>query len=82
MATNEDMIDGQPQEYGISVDELRELMELRKHEAYEVLQTKYNGVHEICKKLYTSSNEGEYLKICDSFIPGFLMLSDHLTCQT
>ncbi|KAL4226919.1 Plasma membrane calcium-transporting ATPase 2 [Mactra antiquata] len=58
MATNEDMIDGQPLDFGLSVDELKELMELRKHEAYERLQTKYNGVHEICKKLYTSSNEG------------------------
>lgn len=58
MATTEDMIDGRPREYGISLEELRELMEHRKHEAYETIQTRYNGVLEMCKKLYTSSNEG------------------------
>ncbi|XP_053377500.1 plasma membrane calcium-transporting ATPase 2-like isoform X3 [Mercenaria mercenaria] len=58
MATNEDMIDGRPMEYGLSLEELRELMEHRKHEAYETIQTRYNGVMEMCKKLYTSSNEG------------------------
>jgi Ca2+ transporting ATPase len=60
MATNEDMIDGRPVEYGLTLEELRELMEHRKHEAYETIQTRYNGVLEMCKKLYTSSNEGKF----------------------
>ena len=55
----EDQIDGHPAEYGLALEELRDLMELRKSEAYETIQTKYNGVLEMCKKLYTSSNEGE-----------------------
>lgn len=58
MAENPDMIDGHPAEYGLTLMELRELMEFRKQEAYQVIQTKYNGVLEMCKKLYTSSNEG------------------------
>lgn len=53
------MIDGHPAEYGLTLEELRDLMELRKGEAYETVQTKYNGVLEMCKKLYTSSNEGK-----------------------
>lgn len=54
----EDQIDGHPLDFGLSLEELRDLMELRKGEAYETIQTKYNGVLEMCKKLYTSSNEG------------------------
>jgi len=55
---SEDQIDGRPPTYGLTVTELRELMELRGHEAYEVIQTKYGGVAEMCRKLYTSANEG------------------------
>ncbi|XP_064604968.1 plasma membrane calcium-transporting ATPase 2-like isoform X2 [Liolophura sinensis] len=54
----EEEIDGRPAEYGLSVKELRELMELRGREGYERIQTKYGGVLEMCKKLYTSPNEG------------------------
>lgn len=56
--SNPDFIDGHPAEYGLSLEELRELMEHRKHEAYVYIQDKYNGVLEMCKKLYTSANEG------------------------
>lgn len=59
----EEMIDGHPLEYGLTLEELRDLMELRKGEAYETIQTKYNGVLEMCKKLYTSSNEGMLLTV-------------------
>lgn len=55
----DDQIDGHPPQYGLTLEELRDLMEQRKHEAYETIQTKYNGVLEMCKKLYTSSNEGK-----------------------
>lgn len=58
MALQPDAVDGSAVEYGLTVDELRELMELRGHEAYEMIQTKYGGVMEMCKKLFTSPNEG------------------------
>lgn len=44
--------------FGCSVLELRRLMEHRGHEAYQKLQETYGGVLELCKKLYTSPNEG------------------------
>ncbi|CAH1783922.1 unnamed protein product [Owenia fusiformis] len=54
----QDMVDGRPANYGISVRELRDLMEVRSHEGYNKLQTDHGGVLELCKKLYTSPNEG------------------------
>ncbi|ELU11612.1 hypothetical protein CAPTEDRAFT_227483 [Capitella teleta] len=44
--------------FGCTVKELRDLMENRGHEAYAHLQDTYGGVLELCKKLYTSPNEG------------------------
>ena len=58
-ASGGDQIDGRPTEYGLKLEELRELQESRGHEAYEIIQTRYGGVMEMCKKLYTSPNEGE-----------------------
>ncbi|XP_071084181.1 plasma membrane calcium-transporting ATPase 2-like isoform X3 [Haliotis cracherodii] len=58
MAAPADTIDGRPAEYGLSLKELRELMEHRGSEGYELMLTKYNGVTEMCRKLYTSPNEG------------------------
>ncbi|XP_067683198.1 plasma membrane calcium-transporting ATPase 2-like isoform X2 [Haliotis asinina] len=58
MAAPADTIDGRPAEYGLSLKELRELMEHRGAEGYELMITKYNGVTEMCRKLYTSPNEG------------------------
>ncbi|XP_020289551.1 plasma membrane calcium-transporting ATPase 1 isoform X8 [Pseudomyrmex gracilis] len=50
-------IDGRPAQYGITLKQLRELMELRGREGVNKVNT-YGGVQEICKKLYTSPNEG------------------------
>ncbi|EFX76259.1 hypothetical protein DAPPUDRAFT_188575 [Daphnia pulex] len=50
-------VDGRPAQYGISLKQLREVMELRGHEAVEQLRH-YGGVQELCKKLYTSPTEG------------------------
>ncbi|XP_046653831.1 plasma membrane calcium-transporting ATPase 2-like isoform X2 [Daphnia pulicaria] len=50
-------VDGRPAQYGISLKQLREVMELRGSEAVEQLRH-YGGVQELCKKLYTSPTEG------------------------
>ncbi|PSN47844.1 Plasma membrane calcium-transporting ATPase 2 [Blattella germanica] len=50
-------IDGRPAQYGITLKQLRELMETRGREGVsKVLE--YGGVQEVCKKLYTSPSEG------------------------
>ena len=51
--------DGVPHKFGVGLTELRVLMESRGHEGYTKLQTDYGGVLELCKKLYTSPNEGQ-----------------------
>ena len=53
-------IDGRPAQYGISLKQLRELMENRGREGVQKLQ-ELGGVQELCKKLYTSPNEGKKL---------------------
>ncbi|KAJ8302062.1 hypothetical protein KUTeg_021049 [Tegillarca granosa] len=45
-------------QYGLQLMELRELMEHRGHEAYNIIVTKYGSVIEMCNKLFTSQNEG------------------------
>ncbi|XP_052564452.1 plasma membrane calcium-transporting ATPase 1 isoform X5 [Culex pipiens pallens] len=50
-------IDGRPAQYGITLKNLREIMENRGREGVAMV-TEYGGVHEICRKLYTSENEG------------------------
>ncbi|XP_017853588.1 plasma membrane calcium-transporting ATPase 2 isoform X1 [Drosophila busckii] len=50
-------IDGRPAQYGISLKQLRELMEHRGREGVTKI-TEAGGIHELCKKLYTSPNEG------------------------
>ncbi|XP_012275642.1 plasma membrane calcium-transporting ATPase 2 isoform X2 [Orussus abietinus] len=50
-------IDGRPAQYGISLKQLRELMEHRGREGVNKING-YGGVQEICKKLYTSPSEG------------------------
>lgn len=52
-------VEGRPAQYGISLKQLREVMELRGHEAVEQIRH-YGGVHQICNKLYTSPTEGKY----------------------
>nr|XP_041632617.1 plasma membrane calcium-transporting ATPase 2 isoform X5 [Drosophila kikkawai] len=50
-------IDGRPAQYGISLKQLRELMEHRGREGVAKIG-EFGGIHELCKKLYTSPNEG------------------------
>ena len=50
-------VDGRPAQYGLTLKQLRELMELRGREACEQLR-QLGGVQDICKKLYTSPTEG------------------------
>jgi len=52
-------IDGRPAQYGITLKQLRELMESRGREGINKIQD-CGGVQDICKKLYTSPNEGDY----------------------
>jgi len=51
-------IDGRPAQYGVTLKQLRELMELRGREGVNKINS-YGGVQEICKKLYTSPSEGK-----------------------
>ncbi|GAB1599825.1 plasma membrane calcium-transporting ATPase 2 isoform X8 [Argonauta hians] len=53
-----DEVDGHPPEYRITLEELRDLMQLKGADAVETISKKYGGVLEICKKLYTSTSEG------------------------
>lgn len=53
-------IDGRPAQYGVTLRQLRELMELRGREGVSKING-YGGVQEICKKLYTSPNEGRLI---------------------
>lgn len=50
-------IDGRPAQYGISLKQLRELMEHRGRDGINKIN-ELGGVKEICKKLYTGANEG------------------------
>lgn len=52
-------IDGRPAQYGVSLKQLRELMEHRGREGIAKLN-ELGGVQELCKKLYTSATEGMY----------------------
>lgn len=51
-------IDNRPMQYGLTLKQLREMMELRGHEGVNQISA-LGGVHEICKKLYTSPTEGK-----------------------
>lgn len=53
-------IDGRPTQYGVSLKTLRELMEHRGREGIARIN-EVGGVQELCKKLYTSPNEGKWL---------------------
>lgn len=52
-------IDGRPAQYGISLRQLRELMEHRGREGVHMVD-ELGGIYEICKKLYTSPNDGNF----------------------
>ena len=47
-------------QYGCTLKELRELMTTRGHEAIDKINADYGTVQEICKRLYTNSNDGKY----------------------
>lgn len=44
--------------FGMTVDELRELMEYRGGEAVQLISVKYRGAGNICRKLLTDENTG------------------------
>jgi len=46
-------------EFGVALSELRDLMELRGHDACQRIHAQYSGVLELCKRLYTSPTEGQ-----------------------
>jgi len=48
-------------EFGVTLSELRELMELRGNDAHQRIQSQYSGVLELCRRLYTSPTEGQSL---------------------
>ncbi|XP_034939375.1 plasma membrane calcium-transporting ATPase 2 isoform X2 [Chelonus insularis] len=50
-------IDGRPAQYGITLKQLRELMEHRGREGVNKINA-LGGVQELCKKLYTSPSDG------------------------
>jgi len=50
-------IDGRPAQYGVTLKQLRELMEHRGREGIAKLN-ELGGVQDVCKKLYTSPSEG------------------------
>ncbi|KAK0168934.1 hypothetical protein PV327_002690 [Microctonus hyperodae] len=50
-------VDGRPAQYGVSLKQLRELMEHRGREGVNKINA-LGGVQEICKKLYTSPSDG------------------------
>lgn len=50
-------IDGRPAQYGVTLKQLRELMEHRGQEGITKLN-ELGGVQDLCKKLYTSPSEG------------------------
>lgn len=60
-------IDGRPAQYGVTLKQLRELMEHRGREGIEKLN-ELGGVQDICKKLYTSPSEGNLLFIAPSYV--------------
>jgi len=51
---------GPAAEFGVTLGELRELMELRGSDAHQRIQSHYSGVLELCRRLLTSPTEGRY----------------------
>ncbi|CAA9999124.1 unnamed protein product [Nesidiocoris tenuis] len=50
-------IEGRPAQYGVTLKQLRELMELRGREGYTKVQ-EYGGAPGLCRALYTNSSDG------------------------
>ncbi|CAI6369427.1 unnamed protein product [Macrosiphum euphorbiae] len=51
-------IDGRPAQYGVTLEELQELMSCSRNEEGVAKLARLGGVHSICTKLYTSPSEG------------------------
>lgn len=47
--------------FGITVEELRNLMEHRAQEGLDLVNNKFGGVHEMCKLLKTSATNGMFM---------------------
>lgn len=47
------------QQFGCTIDELKELMQHRGPDGYKMLQHMYGGSLEICNRLVTSPTEGK-----------------------
>lgn len=53
-------------DFGITLPELRALMELRSTDALRKIQESYGDVYGICTKLKTSPNEGRFYCVLTS----------------
>lgn len=53
-------VEGRPAQYGVTLRQLRELMESRGAEGMAKINA-LGGPQDICKKLYTSPTDGPYL---------------------
>lgn len=53
---------GSATNYGITLQELRDLMDHKGPEAIERIKTQFTNVEGLCELLHTSVNQGEYLK--------------------
>lgn len=51
-------VEGRPAQYGVTLQQLRELMETRGHEAIQRIHDEYGGIQDLCRKLYTSPTDG------------------------
>ncbi|XP_050026493.1 plasma membrane calcium-transporting ATPase 2 isoform X8 [Dermacentor andersoni] len=51
-------VEGRPAQYGVTLQQLRELMETRGQEAIQRIQEEYGGIQDLCRKLYTSPTDG------------------------
>jgi len=51
-------IDGRPAQYGVSLKQLREIMEVRGQEGIDRLKQEHGNIEDLCTKLYTSPNRG------------------------
>ncbi|XP_040357817.1 plasma membrane calcium-transporting ATPase 2 isoform X7 [Ixodes scapularis] len=51
-------VEGRPAQYGVNVQQLRELMETRGQEAIQRIREEYGGIQDLCRKLYTSPTDG------------------------
>ena len=52
-----------PVQFQCSIKNLQDLMQARGMEAFVKLQQDFGGVIELCRRLYTSPTEGQYLRL-------------------